>query len=134
LGLRLVIHLSGHRHNRLVDRQPANNAESLSNLLFGVFVQLNLNMDAPADRGQTNDMLFRLKAITAPVVANGRVGGLRARDFLGFTLLVQYTKCCAVLQTELGVEPSLATQEMAQRLRDGPLPPRPRVMLVHVHA
>ena len=33
--------------------------------------------------------------------------------------LAQYAKCRDVLQTELGVEPALATQEIAQRLRDG---------------
>lgn len=35
--------------------------------------------------------------------------------------LEQYAKCCAILQEELGVEPSLATQEVAARLRAGRL-------------
>lgn len=33
--------------------------------------------------------------------------------------LEQYARCCAVLEEELGVEPSLATQEIARRLRSG---------------
>jgi len=43
------------------------------------------------------------------------------------TALEQYARCCAVLQEELGVEPSLATQEVAARLRTGRVsvsPPR----------
>ncbi len=32
--------------------------------------------------------------------------------------LEQYAKCCAILQAELGVEPALATQEIAARLRE----------------
>lgn len=33
--------------------------------------------------------------------------------------LEQYAKCCAILQEELGVEPSLPTQEIVARLRTG---------------
>ncbi len=33
--------------------------------------------------------------------------------------LEQYARCCAILEEELGVEPSLATQEFAARLRSG---------------
>jgi predicted ATPase/DNA-binding SARP family transcriptional activator len=33
--------------------------------------------------------------------------------------LDQYARCCAILQAELGVEPSLTTQELATRLRTG---------------
>ena len=33
--------------------------------------------------------------------------------------LEQYARCCAILEEELGVEPALATQEVAARLRSG---------------
>jgi DNA-binding SARP family transcriptional activator len=33
--------------------------------------------------------------------------------------LEQYARCCAILEEELGVEPALATQEIAARLRSG---------------
>jgi len=38
--------------------------------------------------------------------------------------LTQYTKCCEILQEELGVEPTLATQEIAVRLRMNDSAPR----------